>query len=716
LPCILIIEDNPENLSLLERISQKLDCTIKSFTSPLKGLSWALENEFDLLVIDYHMPKLDGLDFIKKLRSTPGKETVPILMVSSEDKALLRPALEAGANDFLQKPLDRTEFLARAQNMLDLRNHDKKLRQHTENLAQEVHKATQKLKLTHERYRLASLASNDGFWDWNLEKNTIYYSDRWFEMLGFHPDDLPHTLDTWFSRVHKDDLKTLRNQLDQLIEGHLDILSQEIRLQHRTGEIIWVTIKSLTETNDVGKIIRLVGAQTDISERKRVEEQLARDALHDPLTGLPNRLLFNERFEQAFMRFKRDNNAHFAVLFIDIDRFKQVNDILGHAVGDTLLMTLSGRMKKCCREVDTVARLAGDEFVILLSAPHNVNDTLAIAQRLVTELNQPVFLDNQEIHPSASVGIAFSDTSYLSKGDMLRGADLALYQAKEKGRNQYCVFDVSKKAEMVKPLRYKSDLKQAVNKEEFIVYFQGIFDAVSEKLCGFEALARWQHPDLGTVLPKDFLLLAEESGKIAEIDRQIFEESIRQVARWRQQSGEDLFISFNLSTSALLNLSIKNDFQALAREHNLAPDKIVLELPEKIAHEGLAVASKTLDALKASGFRIALDDFGAGIASLHTLPGLPLDILKIDRSLVTDIHTNTRNQEMLKLIRLIIDNRGLDTIIEGVETQEELNFIRQNFQGMIQGYYFQKPVSANEIESLYPAFTGIKPQQNSIKR
>lgn len=553
-----------------------------------------------------------------------------------------------------------------------------------------------------EEYCLAATASNDGLWTWNLEEDKVFYSDRWFEMMGYRPGELPPTPKTWFSRVHQDDVKSLERQLDQLITGTIDVIHQECRLRHRTGRTLWVTLRSLSHKDKTGRVIRLVGAQTDISERRRIEEQLSRDAFHDPLTKLPNRMLFSEYCQKAFARYKRDKKAQFAVFFIDIDHFKQINDTLGHAAGDELLITLSERMKHCCREIDTVARFAGDEFVILISDHEGPSDVIQVAERLVKELHNPILLNGQEIHPSASIGVAFADPSYEEPGDLLSSADLALYQAKEKGRNQFVVFDRANQQEMAKPLRYKSDFKGALHKEEFNVYFQGIFDVSTNDLCGFEALARWHHPELGTVMPKDFLSLAEKSGKIAEIDRQIFEDSIRQVALWKKVSGKDLFVSFNLSSSALLKASLKGDLQSLLHKNTLTPHNVILEIPEKIAYDSLSTVSKNLHSLKEAGFRIALDDFGADISSLSALPSLPLNILKVDRSLVTNLHKSTKTSKALNLIALVARHLQLNIIFKGVEKTKELEYLRKEYQGMVQGYYFQKPVSAQEMEALYP--------------
>ncbi len=366
---ILILDDEDYNVDLLKRLISKLKgYEAIAFTDPIKARTWIKSHPFDLALIDFCMPLLNGGEVTRFIRSLPHVKDVPVIILSAAvEKDVKKEAIESGANEFLNKPLDRNEFMIRIENLLKLRDYSEKLASQEKSFQDELSKFQETMDERSKHFYYLSKTSPDGIWDWNLTDSTLYLSDRWKAMAGFKEDELPNALASWFGRVHPEDLPNLKARIEEQMNGASDCFQTEYRLRDRQGYYLWMLCRGCGIQDASGKVVRVAGTQSDIHARKNYELELARNAFYDSLTGLPNRLLFMERLNQAFVQFKRSDVQKFAVLFIDLDDFKGVNDHYGHAAGDELLKIMAERFQNSCREADTVARLAGDEFVFLFN-------------------------------------------------------------------------------------------------------------------------------------------------------------------------------------------------------------------------------------------------------------------------------------------------------------------------------------------------------------
>jgi diguanylate cyclase (GGDEF)-like protein len=446
--------------------------------------------------------------------------------------------------------------------------------------------------------------------------------------------------------------------------------------------------------------LRTVALEDEITQRKAAEEKLKHAASHDILTGLPNRSVFTNLLNHAIACSKRQLDARFAIFFIDLDRFKVVNDSLGHQAGDSLLKEVAMALVEIIRDKDTVARLGGDEFVILVEDLDSQDEAYDIAQRITELLSSPFTIGNQSVFIGTSIGVLFNNDRYDNADTMLRDADIAMYHAKDKGKGRYEVFDSSMHKKVQNALSLETDIREAIVNQEFEPYFQPIVQLVGEKIIGFEALARWKSPKRGFVFPNDFIPLAEETNIVMAIDMQILEKSCRQLKDWQLRFGlDDLYVSCNLYCNHFFSLSLPRDIQAIMDKTGVQPHQVRVELTERALLENNDVVLENMYALKKMGVKILLDDFGTGYSSLSYLHRFPLDVLKIDRSFINDVHERYNHQAIIKTIIDLATNLNMATVGEGIENQADAELLTQ--MGCIygQGYYFYKPLPGNEIEA-----------------
>ena len=545
------------------------------------------------------------------------------------------------------------------------------------------------------RLELATRAAKIGIWDWDVVTNCLLWDERMYELYDIPPGDFYQIYEAWEAALHPDDLVSYRAAVQQALDGENDF-NCEFRIRWPDGTVRYIESFAIVQRDAQGQPVRMIGVNFDISDRKQAEEQLIYSALHDTLTDLPNRALLTSRLELAIQRAQRSPTYHFAVLFLDLDQFKVINDSLGHLVGDQLLLIVAQKLQSTIRLTDVAARLGGDEFVLLLEQIPDLSTVIHIAERLLAEFNRPTPIDGHNIFVTTSIGIVWGSNTYTEASDLLRDADIALYRAKAKGRNRYEIFDAEMHVQAVKRMTLEHDLRTAIDQQEFIPYYQPIVDLNTRQLTGFECLIRWQHPMRGFISPTDFIAIAEETGLISTISQWILQSACEQVVIWQHQFPdlEDLRISINLSGQDLRQPTLVEMIQQTLTNTQLSATSLTLEITESLLIENIKATIHLLGQLRDLGIRISIDDFGTGYSSLSYLYNLPADYLKIDQSFVGKMRPGDKNYKIVQAVVSMSDQLQLGAIAEGIEMEEQLAWLKALGCELGQGYFFSGPLSS----------------------
>lgn len=555
------------------------------------------------------------------------------------------------------------------------------------------------LRKSEERFELAMRGANDGLFDWSLETNEIYYSPRWKQMLGYEDHELDNEFSTWEGLVDEKDRELFREMLEDYINGRRDNFHLEFKMRHKAGHWVDILSRAFLVRDARGKAIRVVGTHVDISEKKRQEAEILKQAHYDSLTGLPNRFLAMDRLAQLLKEASRDVRK-VAILFLDLDGFKRVNDTLGHETGDRLLAQAADRLQSVVRDGDSVCRLGGDEFVVLLRNLVELGDVKVVASGLISQFRHPFRLDERELVITTSIGIAIYPGDGDTPNELLRNADIAMYHSKGQGKNTFNFFTSEMNLYNSRNLEIEEQLHGALQRQELSVVYQPVIELQSDRVIAAEALLRWNNPALGLIPPMDFIPVAEQSGLILGIGRYVLEQAASSALQWCEIVDYDFKMAVNLSLRQFRDAGLIGYIMRLLKRSGLNPETLLMEITEGVLINGQKEVELVLEQLHRAGIGLGMDDFGTGYSSLSYLRKYPFNILKIDRSFINDISVDPAVNELVNACILMAHGMGLEVVAEGVETEDQLNLLRAMKCEYAQGYLISRPIEADAMTRL----------------
>jgi diguanylate cyclase (GGDEF)-like protein/PAS domain S-box-containing protein len=668
---ILIVEDETiVALDLKSSLTLLGYSVVGTASSGEEAIAKANETHPDLALMDIILKgEMDGVQAAEAIRS---QLDIPVIFLTAcADESTLERAKVTEPFGYLLKPFEERE-----------------LHGHIE-VALYKHRIEKKLRESEERYSLATQGANDGLWDWNLENQEIYFSPRWWSMLGYIDEQIGSRPEDWFKKLHPGDRDQVQSRLADHLDGATSHFESEYRILDAEGTYRWVLCRGLALRNGQGKAYRIAGSQTDITDRK----------VYNPLTGLPNRILLIDRLERALKRIKSHEESAFAVLSLDVDGRKAINDSLGYVVADQLLVQVARRVQKCLTAQDTVAHCGNDEFVLLLDEVRDAHDATLIASNLHAEMEQPFQLDGHSVYITATTGIAMGTKGYNYPEELLRDASTAMHRAKVAGKGRCEIFDGDMRSTAIARLKLEADLRRAFDQREFLVYYQPIVCLKTGKLTGFEALVRWQRPS-GLALPNDFLSLAESIDLIIPLERWVLMETCSQMARWQQQSESLLNVNVNICPKHYSSPDLVRVLKEVLETSGMDARSLRLEITESTLMESTETISETLAQIENMNIQVHMDDFGTGYSSLSYLHRFPIYTLKIDRSFVAKLGLSEETWKIVQAIVNLARNLGMEVIAEGIENLMQMRMLQSIGCEFGQGYYFAKPMDVRSVDSL----------------
>lgn len=704
---VLIVDDDIPSRYLLVATLEQAGMGVAEADNGQQALDLLAKGSLpDVLLLDVMMPIMDGFTACERIRTMPGGAHLPILMLTGlDDLESINRAYEAGATDFVAKPVNprllvhRIRYLVRAGRVTE--------------------------ELFHSQHRLAAAqhVARIGHWEWDLDTGLIGWSSKALEIIGSHADDDRHTLEPLLSRVYARDKTRVTAWFEALARGH-----DPTELSHSVigpdGQKRYLRQFVEPHQGDLARPIRLYGAVQDITRLRETEAHVHRLAYFDSLTGLPNRAFFLQFLEHTLTLVGRQDRTG-ALLFLDLDNFKQVNDTLGHQAGDLLLRSVAERLVGSLRAMDVVsryddiderqhlARLGGDEFALLLPEIACSQDATRVAARVLDTLARPFSLMGHDMVITPSIGITVFPQDGTCASDLLRNSDLAMYRAKRGGKNTFKFFDASFNEDALLRLRIETALRQALDKGELSLHFQPQLDVPTGEVRGLEALLRWHNPQLGEMSPEAFIPIAEETGLILPIGAWVTQTACRQLRKWQSDGYLIERVAVNVSAHQFNSKGFTQEIRQILDESGLDPECLELELTESVLMSHAEESIRTLHALKAIGVRLAIDDFGTGFSSLSYLKRFPIDRLKIDKVFISNIETDRDNAAIAQAVIAMAESMALNVTAEGVETLDQLQFLRARCCGEVQGFLFSKAVPAQEVPALIERLTKVPNESNA---
>lgn len=800
---ILVVDDSKYMRFKLRQVLEGDGYAVVEAENGMQALALFEKLRPEIVLMDCMMPVMDGFMACTKLQEIPGGDRVPVIMITTlDDDSDVDLAFEAGATDYITKPIHWAVLRHRVRRMLHARHAETSLDQteafnrtliehaldgiittdangiilsfnpaserifgyrYRDVLGQEINmlmpdfrrifnassaggpaawkdpgtaapreiaglkkdgsalileltvsklyfdeqwlfavilrditerkQAEEALRESEERYRTLAENTYDLISEIGADERYLWLSPNYQDILGYDSRELLHKKIIDF--IHPEDCPAVRSAFRRVFE-HRAIGQVICRFRHKNGDLHWFESTGKTYQTATGES-RVVLVSRDITERQRFEETIRHQAFHDALTGLPNRLLLNDRLTLEIAHAKR-NKQMLAVLFLDLDRFKLVNDTLGHGVGDQLLTIIARRLTGCVREDDTVARLGGDEFALLLPEIAQVENAVKVARKILQAIKEPVHMDIHELYITASIGIALYPNDGGDAETLLKNADTAMYRAKEKGKNNYQLYTPAMNAKAFERLALENGLRRALERKEFVVYYQPKVDISTGKVIGMEALVRWQAPNRGLVPPGEFIPLAEDTGLIVPIGEWVLKTACAQNKAWQNAGYPPLRVAVNLSARQFQLQNLVEMVSRVLAETGLDPSWLELEITESVAMQNAEYTVKMLYELKEMGIQLAIDDFGTGYSSLSYLKRFPINKLKIDKSFVNEINTDEDNKAIASTVIVLGKSLKLGVVAEGVETEEQYDFLKKHQCNEMQGYLFGKPVPPKSLK------------------
>ncbi|MBQ5941553.1 EAL domain-containing protein [Massilia sp. AB1] len=696
LPRLLLVDDEPRLLSSLYELLQGRGYRLVTASSGSEALAQLSRQRFDLVLLDLRLPDIGGHDIMDFINEK-GIDAHVIVMSGEVGIDAAIGALKRGAYDYLRKPYSREELLTTVANALQQRR-----------LAADNERIATQLENSEKMYRYLVDSSPDIIYTLNHEGRFTFVNDRAYQLLGYTREEL---LGQHYSiLVHEEDLERARYVFNERRVDERASRNVELRLKCRGGNghdrtfnntLMTISLNAIgmhVPDQEVKKLefFGTYGVARDITDRKRAEEVISYQAYHDILTDLPNRILFKDRLGLAVIQAKR-KQTELAVMFIDLDRFKLVNDTLGHVKGDELLQQAARRLKGCLRKGDTLARQGGDEFTIVLPELRDRDDARVIADKFLETLQEPFDLDGHEVHISASIGIAIYPSDGESIDELLRHADIAMYQVKALGKNGHSFYHTSMLDVSHQKIALEQALRRALEQDELEMYYQPQIDAITSRIVGAEALMRWNHPTRGLLSAGEFLPFAEENGLMLPISDWMIGALCRDMLQWKAVGGGNVRLSLNLSPQYLDRGDFFEKMRGALVRYGIAPGQIEVEITENICIRNPQYAIEQLNKLCQLGVSVAIDDFGTGYSSLSYLHRFPIHTVKIDQSFVKEIHEENGHYPVILAIISIARGLGLNLIAEGVETEEQARYLRSNGCLTMQGYLYYRPIPLQDF-------------------